>query len=104
MTVQTTKQWHIAPWHPLAWVETGLKAIAIVVGIIALFGALGSGQLGDSGRLAAGAVACNHPVVDTLFIGAGRPLWRERHLGDGFRHLQRAWSLGHRLSRNAAGR
>lgn len=29
----TKQDWHVAKWPPLAWIETGLKAIAIVIGI-----------------------------------------------------------------------
>jgi hypothetical protein len=37
------KRWHIAPWPPLAWLETVIKLGALVLGIIALAQALSSG-------------------------------------------------------------
>jgi len=38
------KNWHIAEWHPLAWVETVTKVLALIFGIIALVGALSRGN------------------------------------------------------------
>ena len=32
----TQKQWHIATWHPLGWVETGVKGVAFSFAILAL--------------------------------------------------------------------
>jgi hypothetical protein len=39
------KTWHIAQWHPLAWVETAIKLVAIVIGITAGINALGGSGL-----------------------------------------------------------
>ena len=39
----TQKGWHVAQWPPLAWLETVIKLAAIVVGVIALTGALSDG-------------------------------------------------------------
>jgi hypothetical protein len=36
----STRGWHIAQWPPLAWLETGIKLAAIVIGIVALVQAL----------------------------------------------------------------
>lgn len=35
--------WHIASWPPLAWVETGIKAVGQVIGVIALIRAFSGG-------------------------------------------------------------
>jgi hypothetical protein len=37
------KRWYVAPWPPLAWLETGIKLVAIVVGIVALIQTLSAG-------------------------------------------------------------
>ncbi len=37
------KKWYVRPWPPLAWVETGIKLLAIVVGVMALIAALLAG-------------------------------------------------------------
>lgn len=39
----TPKQWHIANWSALGWIETGIKLVAFVAAILALFNALSSG-------------------------------------------------------------
>lgn len=38
-----SNKWHIAQWPPLAWIETAIKALALVIGIVALVGALSQG-------------------------------------------------------------
>ncbi len=38
------KHWHVAQWPPLAWLETAIKAAALIVGISALLGALSAGD------------------------------------------------------------
>ncbi len=44
MTVNnTSKQWHVANWSALGWLETGIKLVAFVAAIIALLNALSSG-------------------------------------------------------------
>jgi hypothetical protein len=35
-TERAGKAWYVAPWPPLAWLETGIKLMAIVVGVVAL--------------------------------------------------------------------
>jgi hypothetical protein len=49
-----SKRWHVANWHPLAWVETGVKLAAHVVAVSALVGALQRGGWAwpGGGRLA----------------------------------------------------
>jgi hypothetical protein len=37
--------WHVADWPALAWLETGIKLLAIVAGIVALVHVLVSGSL-----------------------------------------------------------
>jgi hypothetical protein len=39
----TSRRWHVAPWPPLAWLETAIKAVALVIGFVALVGALSRG-------------------------------------------------------------
>lgn len=39
-TKAPAREWHIAQWPPLAWLETGVKLVAIVIGIVALVQAL----------------------------------------------------------------
>lgn len=34
---QKAAEWHVSHWPPLAWVETGIKAAALVIGIFVLF-------------------------------------------------------------------
>ncbi len=43
MANKTSKQWHIANWSALGWIETGIKLIAFVAAILALINALSSG-------------------------------------------------------------
>jgi hypothetical protein len=43
-TVSESRRWHVAPWPPLAWLETVIKLIAIAIGIVALIQALAGGQ------------------------------------------------------------
>jgi hypothetical protein len=38
-----TKDWHVAPWPPLAWLETIIKIAALLLGIIALVQAVADG-------------------------------------------------------------
>ena len=45
-TEQAGRKWYSASWPPLAWLETGIKLVAIVVGLVALIQALSSGQFG----------------------------------------------------------
>lgn len=40
---RTEKRWYVASWPPLAWLETGIKLVAIVVGVVALVQALSTG-------------------------------------------------------------
>ena len=43
--------WHIASWPPLAWLETVIKAIALIIGISALIAALAGGAWALPGGL-----------------------------------------------------
>ncbi len=38
-----TKQWHVADWSTLGWLETGIKLLAHIAAIVALINALSSG-------------------------------------------------------------
>ena len=70
----TRKGWHVAQWPPLAWLETGFKLAAIVVGVIALAGALSDGawelpggwRLAQLGVLAFLAVGLLVAILDRL--------------------------------------
>jgi hypothetical protein len=48
---QTTKEWHVGHWPPLAWVETAIKAAALVIGIYALFVSLSAPSFAVPGGL-----------------------------------------------------
>ncbi len=50
----TGKTWHVASWPLLAWLETGVKLVALALGIVALVQALAGGALAlpDGVRLA----------------------------------------------------
>jgi hypothetical protein len=39
------EEWYVAEWSPLAWLETGMKAIALVRSIVAAIRALVGGGL-----------------------------------------------------------
>jgi hypothetical protein len=39
----TGKKWHVASWPPLAWLETVIKLIALILGIVALVQTLADG-------------------------------------------------------------
>jgi hypothetical protein len=45
------KQWHVAEWPPLAWLETGIKSIALALGIVTAVRALSGGGLAWPGGL-----------------------------------------------------
>ncbi len=51
---EETKRWHVARWHPLAWMETAVKVAAHVIALVALGRALqhGGWTWPDGGRLA----------------------------------------------------
>ena len=40
MTATTEHSWHIGDYHPLAWAETAVKAVAFVVAYVAFVHAL----------------------------------------------------------------
>jgi hypothetical protein len=40
---EASKRWHVAQWHPLAWVETAVKVAAHVIALVALGRALQRG-------------------------------------------------------------
>lgn len=59
------KRWHIAKWPPLAWLETGIKLIALVIGIAALAAALSAGEF----SLPGGARLAQLIVMTLLSLG-----------------------------------
>jgi hypothetical protein len=60
-----SKRWHFAAWPPLAWLETAIKAAALVVGLVALRGALSSGEW----QLPAGIRAVQFALLVLLSLG-----------------------------------
>lgn len=38
-----SNEWYIGQWPPLAWLETAIKAVALIIGVVALVGALSYG-------------------------------------------------------------
>ena len=49
MTATTERSWHIGEYHPLAWAETAVKAIAFVVAYVAFVHALDRSLQSPSG-------------------------------------------------------
>ena len=41
MTAAPARRWHVATWPPLAWLETAVKGVAQIIGIVILIDALG---------------------------------------------------------------
>ena len=67
---RSAKGWHIADWPPLAWVETGIKLAAIVIGIVTLVQALDIlSEMGVKGR----AIVRHGLVVDEISAEACGP-------------------------------
>lgn len=64
-TEKTGKKWYVAQWPPLAWLETGIKLVAIVVGLVALIQALSSGVL----ALPSGLRLAQWAVLGLLSLG-----------------------------------
>lgn len=48
---QEPKGWHVTSWPPLAWLETVIKVVALVLGIVALGQALSGGAFAWPGGL-----------------------------------------------------
>lgn len=49
MATATAPSWHIAKWGFLGWLETGLKAIGIIAGLIALTQTVATGSIEIAG-------------------------------------------------------
>jgi len=78
------KGWYVADWPPLAWLETALKAVALVIGILAWIRVGGNafvlplgfrlGQLVVLSLLSLGLIAAifdrwiEHEVVAMIFV------------------------------------
>ena len=43
--MNTTKSWYVANWAPLAWLETALKLVALVVGMTTAVSVIRNGEL-----------------------------------------------------------
>ncbi|MBN2471073.1 MAG: hypothetical protein JXN59_10140 [Anaerolineae bacterium] len=61
----SSKTWHIASWHPLAWVETVIKLAAFAVAIPAGARALGAGGL----ALPGGETLAQFVILAVLALG-----------------------------------
>lgn len=59
------KQWHIANWSPLGWLETIVKLIAFAASFVALYNAL------NSGSVAAPSGLQLIRVIDLAFLALG---------------------------------
>lgn len=75
----TRKAWHVAAWPPLAWLETAIKLVALVIGIVAF------GEALDAGRFAVpeGAQLGQLVVLVILSIGLLAAIgdrWIEREI------------------------
>lgn len=67
----SAKTWHVARWHPLAWLETGIKAVAFVLGIITLAQALGAGTF----AVPPGLAGLQTAVLALLALGLVLAIW-----------------------------
>lgn len=54
-STESSKQWHVANWGLLGWLETAVKGIGILVAFVALIDSLGADKfiIGDNPHLAA---------------------------------------------------
>lgn len=50
-TQSSTRGWHVDRWPPLAWLETAIKLVAIIIGIVALGQGLSGGTFGLPGGI-----------------------------------------------------
>jgi len=71
----SSKKWHVAKWPPLAWLETGLKLVASVIGVVALVQAL----VASSFRWPAGLRLVQFGVLVLLSLGLVAAIW-DRYL------------------------
>ncbi len=60
-----SEEWHIAKWSSLAWLETIIKSIAILIGIAALVNALSNGTF----ELPSGVQLAQSVVLGILSLG-----------------------------------
>lgn len=65
MTGTSLREWHVAQWPPLAWLETGIKLAAIAVGAVALIQALAEGAF----ALPSGLHLAQFVVLGLLSLG-----------------------------------
>lgn len=61
----TGKQWHIAAWPPLAWLETIIKLVALTAALIALGNALDTGDF----ALPSGVASVQFVILAVLSLG-----------------------------------
>ena len=77
MTATTEHSWHIGDYHPLAWAETAVKAIAFVVAYVAFVHALDRGLHSPSGVRIAELVLLGAAELGIVLTIVDRVLERE---------------------------
>ena len=77
MTAATERTWHVGEYHPLAWAETAVKAIAFVIAYVAFVHALDRGLHSPSGIRIAELVLLGAAELGILIAIVDRVLERE---------------------------
>ena len=77
MTATTERSWHIGEYHPLAWAETAVKAVAFVVAYVAFVHALDRSLHSPSGVRIVELVLLGVAEVGILLTIVDRVLERE---------------------------
>jgi hypothetical protein len=77
VTATTSRSWHIGDYHPLAWAETAVKAVAFVIAYVAFAHALDRGLESPSGIRIAELALLGVAWAGLLLTIADRVLERE---------------------------
>lgn len=77
MTAATDRTWHVGEYHPLAWAETAVKAIAFVIAYIAFVHALDRSLHSPSGIRIAELILLGAAELGILLTIVDRVLERE---------------------------
>jgi hypothetical protein len=77
VTATTEHSWHIGDYHPLAWAETAVKAVAFVIAYVAFVHALDRGVHSPSGVRIAELVLLGAAELGILLTIVDRVLERE---------------------------
>jgi hypothetical protein len=93
VTATTERSWHIGDYHPLAWAETAVKAVAFVIAYVAFAHALDRGLESPSGIRIAELALLGVAWLGLLLAVADRVLEREL-IAIGFVVLNNAAHLG----------